>query len=358
MNARERYLSVYDSDAKNHLDRVPTFVQYIRQEFIIKNWEQLKGFRRDTNLISDYFCVPHFLGFDSIFAPIPPSIKIKSIKVKTDKDILIRIGEDGQTIKRKSEYYEGGYIHSLDILNKLNANKKIVDISHYIKKLMIKFDKMSNKIYPILTIDGIFDRVWKSMGFNVFSRHFKKKSKLYKELIEFYASITYKNVESFINSYGENNNVITILDDFAYKTGPMISPAQWDIDILPYYKKINSLISDAGMISQIHSDGDPTLLIPSLQKAGFKGLQGWEGECNPTYINSHFPDFVVIGFGDVSNVLPFGSKNQIIAHVKNLLEIFKENRHFILAPSTVIHQSIPLNNVELFIRSAHEYGKY
>jgi hypothetical protein len=358
MNARERYLSIYDDDARKHLDRVPTFVQYLRQEFIAKNRKNFKDANCGIGLRNDYFKFPFLLGFDSVFAPFPLSIKIKSAKIKTDLGEVVRIGEDGQKINRKTEYYEGGYIHSLDILNKLIANKKDLDLNLEIEKVMENYAKISDQIYPILTIDGIFDRVWKSMGFDIFSRHFQKASKLYKEIINYYAELTCQNIESFINSYGDNDNVITILDDFAYKSGPMISPERWEKDFLPHYKKINNLISKAGMIPQIHSDGDPTVLIPLLRKAGFRGLQGWEGGSDPKYINEHFPDFVVIGFGDVSEILPFGSKQQVTNHVRNLIDIFKENRHFIIGPSTVIFEKIPLNNVNAFIIASREYGKY
>ena len=68
--------------------------------------------------------------------------------------------------------------------------------------------------------------------------------------------------------------------------------------------------------------------------------------------------FVVIGFGDVSDVLPFGTTQQIEIHVKTLMDALKENRHFIIGPSTVIYRTIPLQNVTTFLRAVHHYGKY
>ena len=138
----------------------------------------------------------------------------------------------------------------------------------------------------------------------------------------------------------------------------MISPKRWERDFMPYYKKTNSIISDANMISQIHTDGDATELISSFKKAGFRGLQGFEGGWYPIYLNEHHPDFVVIGFGDVSYTLPYGTSYQIELHVKKLLDILKENKHFIIGPSTVIFKEIPLKNVKKFISTAKNYGKY
>ncbi|MFX0136544.1 MAG: uroporphyrinogen decarboxylase family protein, partial [Candidatus Hodarchaeota archaeon] len=149
-----------------------------------------------------------------------------------------------------------------------------------------------------------------------------------------------------------------LLDDVAFKGRPMISKERWEQDFLPFYKDLISLILDANLIPQIHTDGDPTELIPSFKKAGFRGLQGWEGGADPQYINDKFPDFVIIGFGDVSHILPYGNQEQVKIHVKELIKIFKNNRHFIIGPSTVIFQEIPLKNVVIFLKAVNKYGLY
>lgn len=235
---------------------------------------------------------------------------------------------------------------------------KIVDRSEQILKIIKLYEGMGNKIFPILMVDGIFDRIWKSMGMNYFSHNFRKNTKLYQELIKFYAEITHINIEGLINATGNRGRILNILDDVAYKGRSIISPERWNKDFSPIYREITSLIKDGGLIPQIHSDGDVTELIPSFIRAGFKGLQGWEGGCNPYYINENFPNFVVIGFGDVSQILPYGNSGQIIQHVKDLMNALKDNRHFIIGPSTVVHEKIPLENIKLFLSSAEKYGKY
>ncbi|MHA2287169.1 MAG: uroporphyrinogen decarboxylase family protein [Promethearchaeota archaeon] len=358
MNNCERYLAVYDDRRREKLDRVPTHVQYIREEFIELYKEKvLKGYK--GILFNDlYFDIPWILGFDSIFASFPKSVKFKSVKVDDGKGNIVKIGENGEAIRQKTNYYEGGYIKNLDILNELKANLKILDNNALIKRTIARYESFSPYIFPVLQIDGIFDRVWKSMGMYDFSYHFKKNTVLYRELIKYYAYLARVNLEGLINATGKSGKVITLLDDVAYKGRLMISPDRWEKDFMPYYVKINSLISDAGMISQIHTDGDATDLIPSFIKAGFRGLQGFEGGCDPYYINENFPDFVIIGFGDVSYTLPYGTIDQIELHVKELLEILKENRHFILGPSTVLFNKIPLNSVKEFMKAAKKYGKY
>lgn len=358
MNSCERYLAVYDDNERKKLDRVPTHVQYIREGFIAQNKGKILNNHSERLFNNLYFDIPFALRFDSVFASFPLSFKVKSVKVHDKTGKIVRIKEDGQSTRRKTSYYEGGYINNLDLLNELYANLKEVDNSEIIKKTITRYEKISPYIFPVLAVDGIFDRVWRSMGMSNFSYHFKKNTTLYRELIKFYAHLTQTNLRGLINATGKRGKVITILDDVAYKDRSMISPKRWETDFMPYYKEINSLISDANMISQIHTDGDVTELISSFKKAGFQGLQGFEGGCDPYYVNEHHPDFVIVGFGDVSYTLPYGTQDQIESHVKDLMTALKENRRFVIGPSTVIFKEIPLENVRTFIQAAIKYGKY
>ncbi|MCK4380606.1 MAG: hypothetical protein KAW51_05650 [Candidatus Lokiarchaeota archaeon] len=358
MNARERYLAVFDDRKRNMLDRIPTHVQYIREGFISKyKHEIMKSYhgRLFNNL---FFDIPYVLGFESIFARFPLSYKIRSVKVRDKEGKIVKIKENGQSIRQKSTYYEGGFMDSIEILEELWTNLKLVDNSNYLTKTINYYEKLAPSIFPILTIDGIFDRVWRSMGMPIFAKNFQKNTELYRRLIEFYAELTKINIEGLINATGDRGKVIALLDDVAFKGRSMISKERWNQDFLPRYKEILSIIYDAKLIPIIHTDGDPTELILSFQSAGFRGLQGWEGGADPQYINDNFPNFVIIGFGDVSHVLPFGDQEQVEEHIKSLIRIFKENRHFIIGPSTVIFQEIPLRNVRTFINAVRKYGKY
>ncbi len=358
MNAHERYLAVYDDKERKKLDQVPTHVQYIREEFIVKHEHELMENYKGQLFNIPYFDVPHILGFDAVFAVFPPSVQINSIVIEDKNGKKLRIRESGEAVHGDSSYYQGGFIHSMEVLDKLRAKLKRVDRSEQIKKTIMKYENFAPFIFPVLMVDGIFDRVWKAMGMSIFSRNFQKKTKLYRELIKFYAELTITNIEGLIEATGGRGKIVNILDDVAFKGRTMISPERWDQDFYSHYKEINSIITDAGMIPQVHTDGDATEIIPSFQKAGFRGLQGWEGGCDPFYINDHFPDFVVIGFGDVSDVLPFGTHNQIDAHVKELMNALKNNRHFIIGPSTVIFKEIPLENVRIFMNAVKKYGNY
>ncbi|MBY8991474.1 MAG: hypothetical protein KGD58_12025 [Candidatus Lokiarchaeota archaeon] len=268
------------------------------------------------------------------------------------------VGWNGQPPVIKLDYYKKGYFVNIENLDKVRETMLKVDDSERIRSSMDHFEMISPYIFPVIETGGIFDTLWQSMGFKNFSYHYRKNTKLYRELIKYFAELTFIRVQSIIDATGDRAGVLNINDDIAFKGRPMISPERWMQDIGKYYKEICSIISDAGMKATTHTDGDITDMVPYLQRVGFQGVQGWEGGADPFFINENYPNFVINGFGDISQVIPFGSKEEIFNHVKELMDILKENRHFIIGPSTVIYEGIPFENVEYFIEASIRYGKY
>ncbi len=358
MNAKERYLAVLDDNKRKELDRVPTFVQYIRPEFVELHQQKFVNMRVPFKSDIYRFKYAYFMGFESVFANVHPGLRVSRIEVEDEKGEKVLVAWNGQPPMKKLGYYKRGLFFSIDNLNIVRETMRKVDDSAEIRKLMDHYERISPYIFPVIEIGGIFDTLWQSMGFKIFSYHHRKNSKLYRELIKYFAELTLIRVQSIIDATGSRAGVLNINDDIAFKGRSMISPERWEQDIGIYYKEICSIISDAGMNITMHTDGDITDIVPVLKRVGFKGVQGWEGGADPIIVNEKHPDFVIIGFGDISQVIPFGSKEEIFNHVKELMEVLKENRHFIIGPSTVIYEGIPLKNVEFFIEASRQYGKY
>jgi hypothetical protein len=358
MNAKERYLAVLDENKRKELDRVPTFVQYIRPEFVELHQQKFVNMRVPFQSDISRFKNAYFMGFESVFANVHPGLRVSRVEVEDEKGEKVLVAWNGQPPMKRLGYYKRGLFFTIENLDKVRDTMRKVDDSAEIKKLMDHYEKISPYIFPVIEIGGIFDTLWQSMGFKNFSYHHRRNSKLYRELIKYFADLILIRVQSIIDATGNRAGVLNINDDIAFKGRSMISPERWEQDIGRYYKEICSIISDAGMIITTHTDGDITDMVPSLKKVGFSGVQGWEGGADPFYISEKYPDFVVIGFGDISQVIPFGSKKDIFNHVKELMNALKKNRHFIIGPSTVIYEGIPFENVEYFIEASRRYGEY
>jgi hypothetical protein len=342
MNAKERYLAVFDDNKRKKLDRVPTFVQYIRPEFVELHRQMFVNMNLPFQSDVSRFKNAYFMGFESVFGAVYPGLRVSQVELEDEKGEKVIVAWNGQPPAIKMDYYQRGLFFSIENLDKVRETMRKVDDSAEIKRIIDHFERISPYIFPVIALGGIFDTLWQSMGFNNFAYHYRKNSKLYQEIIKYFAELALIRVQSVIDATGNHAGVLNINDDIAFKGRPMISPERWEKDIGKYYKEICSIIK----------------MVPVLKRIGFSGIQGWEGGADPIIINDKYPDFIINGFGDISQVIPFGSKDEIFNHVKELMDILKENRHFIIGPSTVIYEGIPFENVEYFIEASRRYGKY
>ena len=193
-------------------------------------------------------------------------------------------------------------------MEQLWANTKKLDNVKSIQTTINYYDSLADKLFLVPKTGGLFSRVSLGMGYGEFSRNFRKNTKLYQEFVRFRAERLKDELQGLIDATGDKAKAFFIADDVAYKGRTMISPERWLSDYGPYYSEICKLATDNGILPLIHTDGDVTDLIPAFQQVGFRGLQGWEGGVDPAIINAQYPDFVVIGFVDMNEVLPFGTE--------------------------------------------------
>nr|MDO8113116.1 hypothetical protein [Candidatus Sigynarchaeota archaeon] len=351
-------MAVFDDDARACLDRVPTFVQAVNPDFIQANEDALFSDFQGELLLSPWLDAALVLGFDGVFGYVPSTMICQSIEIRDEDGHVQKVDDEGRVSYPGTKYYQKGCITSMEILDRLRENTRVIDSHVGIAKVMDYAESTAPRLFQVPKFGGIFSRVWMAMGFREFSRHFLKHTRLYQELIKFRAEFLKKDLEGMIAATGKRAGAIFIADDIAYKGRPMIPPERFDADFAPYYKDILSMVIDAGILPLVHTDGDITSMVPSFQKVGFRGLQGWEGGCDPHYINEHFPDFAVIGFGDMNSVLPFGKRPEIEAHVRGLMNALKENRHFMIGPSSVVNATMPIENVRTFNEIAKKIGSY
>ncbi|GAB4319160.1 MAG: hypothetical protein Kow0069_22630 [Promethearchaeota archaeon] len=354
MNPRERFLAAFEGEKP---DRVARFVQGVKEDFFALHEEAILDNFDGTLLFNLTFDAPLALGFDAVFAGVPTSVRCAGAKVVDDEEKEHHVGTNGQ-VRSKTSFYAGGVLTTQEKHDAVWETVEVFDNSDAIRATAEYFSSVEHRIFPVPTIGGVFDQIWRSMGFSRFSREFGKKSQFYRNLIRDYADLTMANVEGVVRATGSKLGIITILDDVAFKGRPMISPTRFESDFVPAYQEITQVARDAGLHVMLHSDGDVTSLVPQLVAAGFEGVQGWEGGADPAVVASKYPNFVVVGFGDVSDVLPFGTPADVEAHVKHLMDCLKPNRRFVVGPSTVIVKEIPLENVVAFVEAAEKYGRY
>ena len=107
----------------------------------------------------------------------------------------------------------------------------------------------------------------------------------------------------------------------------------------------------------IHSDGNLMEIMDDLIEIGFDIINPIQPECmDPFAVKRRWGDVITMdGCGSIQDVLPFGTVDDVRKHVTDLIEGCAYNGGLILAPSNVVQQDTPLENVLAFYETACEY---
>ena len=143
-------------------------------------------------------------------------------------------------------------------------------------------------------------------------------------------------------------------EDMSYNNGPMISEALFDEFILPYYERVIPEIKKYGTKVIVDTDGDVSMMIPWLIRAGVDGVLPLERQAGVDLVKlrRQYPDFLFIGGFDKMTM----SKGEAAmrAEFERLLPVMRAGGY---VPSCD-HQTPPgvsLENYRIYVRLLKEY---
>jgi hypothetical protein len=111
-------------------------------------------------------------------------------------------------------------------------------------------------------------RIW--MGTENLSLAFYDQPKLVHEMMDFIADFTIEALRRAVEDV--EIDYFNYFEDFAYKTGPLLSPDAFREFLFPRYKRINEFLRAHGVeIITLDSDGNTEVLIPLMLEAGING---------------------------------------------------------------------------------------
>jgi uroporphyrinogen-III decarboxylase len=147
---------------------------------------------------------------------------------------------------------------------------------------------------------------------------------------------------------------VTIAEDMSYNNGPMISEQHFDEFIAPYYRQIVPRLQEWNAPALIDTDGDPTMMVPWLQREGIRGVLPLERQAgvDGMKIRNEFPEWLMVGH---FNKLVMDQGEQAIRDEFERLMPLMQSGGFI--PS-VDHQTPPHVTIEqyrLYRRLLDEY---
>ncbi len=210
----------------------------------------------------------------------------------------------------------------------------------------------------VIAISGkIFTLTWMLMGFNNFALKLVLDESLVAEVFERVATIQMKALDRIFAM--DHVAGVWVVDDIAFGTGPMISPAALRKHVFSWYRKVGQRCHDHNRLFMMHSDGDLTVLMDDLIAMGLDAIQPIDPTCmDIAAVKKRWGDRICL-IGNVSNeLLRSGSAAEIEARVKELLRDVAPGGGFALGSGNSVPRWAKFENYMAMRETALRYGGY
>lgn len=179
----------------------------------------------------------------------------------------------------------------------------------------------------------------------------------YPDLIENYLDLNVERSLRRIEAISIANELIGVFYgvDLAYKSGPIFSPSFLRRVVFPQMEKVIDAYHRKGIRVLYHSDGNLWQILDDLVAIGIDALNPIEvlAGMDLAQLRHRYPDLVLVGGIDCSQLLPFASPKEIIQEVRKAIRA--AGPKYFVGSSTELHSDIPLENIRAMIDTATEY---
>jgi len=373
MNARERVIKALNHEEP---DRVPLFCQILMPEFkkrLLDYWGS--SYKKERRFVLSYrdYNLEYKLGFDAswdfyCFPVYIPQNYMQNYPLPQLDDVDKYLDYHGRiflkhpSIDLGSSYYLKNYINNEEMADYFHDTyfsiewEEAPDFATKINKRLKKFPV--DEFVPCSHLDPILEPLWEGLGLGLLIKLIRKN----KSKIKHYIALREKILIQAAKLSAETDlDIFFLCDDSALKGTTMINPKYHRELIIPSYKKAIKELKKAGKYVLFHSDGYTEPYFEGLIEAGFDGVESLEpmAGMNLRYLKETYGDnLCLIGNIDVSQLLPYGTKEEVVSTVKQCIKDAGEGGGYILSPCTDITDSCNLENVLTMISTTKKYGKY
>lgn len=158
-------------------------------------------------------------------------------------------------------------------------------------------------------------------------------------------------------------DVIGFSNDYAFNSGPFISPAHFREFIMPYLQEQIQFARGLGMLTYIHTDGNVMDILEDIARTRPHALQSIDptGGLDLATVKACLAPHKIAVIGNVScDILERGSPAKIAAETNRALAAGKPGGGFVLSSANCIYPGIPLANYQIMLevwRNERYYGK-
>ena len=185
------------------------------------------------------------------------------------------------------------------------------------------------------------------------------------EILQATAERALENLSLYLQAVGSHADIIFISGtDFGTQRSELFNPQIWRESYLQRYKMLNDYVHQKSAIKTfIHSCGSVYHIIGDIIAAGFDILnpvQVTAANMDAQSLKKEFGGKIVFWGGgvDTQTVLPFGTREDVIAQVRERLGVFAPGGGFVFNPVHCIQYGVPPENLLAAADAAFTYGVY
>jgi len=373
MSARKRVIQALNHEEP---DCIPLFCQILMPGFereLLNYWGDSYTKERKYKLSYRNFNLEYKLGFDmswgfDSFPIFIPQKHMQEYPLPKLSDNNKYIDINGKIFLKQKDtdmgvaYYLKNYLDTEEKADYFHETyfaiewEEAPNFARNINKRLRKFP--TDEFVPCCHLDPILEPLWQGLGLGLLIKLIRKN----KSKIKHYIELRAKKLITAAKLNAETDfDVFFICDDTALKNTTMLNPKYHRELIIPAYKQAVQILRKAGKYVCFHSDGFTEPYFEGLIEAGFSAVESLEpmAGMNLKHLKEVYGDkLCLIGNIDVSQLLPYGTRDEVVKAVKNCIHDAGEGGGYILSPCTDITNSCKLENVIEMISATKKYGKY
>ncbi len=216
----------------------------------------------------------------------------------------------------------------------------------------------SGKKAIILHLNDVFSIPSRMMPFETFLIKVYEDTETVKALIKMSVDI---NLQMAKEAVKRGIKIIYTGDDYAYNSGPVISPAKFREIFYPELKRVVTGYKELGLLVIKHTDGNIMPILDMIIDSGFNCLDPIDpiAGMDLKQLKHDYGDRICLkGNVDCSTTLSFGSEAETIAETKYCLDIAMQGGGYILSSSNSIHSAVKPENYLAMLDTLKKFGKY
>ena len=216
----------------------------------------------------------------------------------------------------------------------------------------------SGKKALVLHLNDVFSIPSRLMPFETFLIKVFEEPEIIKPLVKMSVDINLKMAKEAVK---RGIKIVYTGDDFAYNSGPVISPRMFREIFYPELKRVVAGYKELGLLVIKHTDGDIMPILDMVIDSGFDCLDPIDpiAGMDLQQIKADYGSRICLkGNVDCSKTLTFDTEKETIEETKNCLNIAMPGGGYILSSSNSIHSSVKPQNYLAMLDTLKKFGKY